>query len=155
MRNASILLLASLAFTGCAAKGPLYTEPAAPPPGYAQLILYRQTGMAGAMWTHSYYIDRTLVAQLRVSGYTTIAVKPGNRIIHYGSSPDDAVLAIQMTLEPGEAYYVKEGKHVGLWTPLVSRIEYRMGVIPAAQASQEIIRYRYQPPLVDVFDGNA
>jgi len=109
-----ILLSTLLAITGCAAKGPLFTEPESPPEGYARVVIYRETGISGAAWAHNYYIDRTLVAELRVGGYTTLVVKPGAHLFQYGvfSDIDSGFLLFSATLRPDKSIISKRGNNL-------------------------------------------
>ena len=59
----------TFALAACAT-GPLYVTPPRANEGYATLVLLRAPGISGTAWSHDYDVDRILVAELRVHGYT-------------------------------------------------------------------------------------
>lgn len=153
MNIKTILLFVLVIVAGCAAKGSLYTTPDPPPDGYARVVIYRPGKLVGAAYSHSCYIEGTLVAELRVRGYTTLLVKPGFRLFHYHRDPDIDLLANKIDLEAGNIYYIKEEQPT-TWFFATPVYEIHFSLVPPDQAAKEIRLCRYQPPVVDVFDGD-
>jgi hypothetical protein len=147
------LIIVLVVLAGCSATGPIYVRPDTPPQDYARIVFYRETGVGGAAWPHHYYIDRTLVAKLRVGGYTTLLVKPGPRLVHTGGTPEYNGLLIEIPLKPGQTYYFLEGRSFdGVTLNNIYGTD-RFGLMPADEAEKVIKTYRYQKPLVEIFDG--
>lgn len=94
-------------------EGPIYQVPPQVSGAYARLIIFREPGFGGAAWPHNYYVDKKLVATLRVGNYTFLAVKEGVHEVHYGANADFRGQLLRVEMKPGETYYFKEGRTPG------------------------------------------
>jgi hypothetical protein len=138
--------------TGCMASGPLFVKPDLPTKDYARIVIYREEGLGGAAWPHPYYVDKTLVAKLRVGGYTTFLVSPGFRSVHYGATPDFEGFLIKLDLRGGQTYYFKEGRNIDFDAPANSVDHFVL--IQEEDALPEIKSYKFQNPIVEIFSGS-
>jgi len=98
------LLVAVFALTSGAASA---QAPLAPT-GYATLVILRAPGMSGALWTYHFYVDKTLVAELRVHKYTVVFIPPGPHEVHTGATPEYRGMLLPLTAVAGETYYFYE-----------------------------------------------
>ena len=99
------LLVAMVALTsGGAASAQAPPAPA----GYATLVILRAPGMSGALWTYHFYVDKTLVAELRVHKYTVVFIPPGSHEVHTGATPEYRGMLLPLTAVAGETYYFYE-----------------------------------------------
>ncbi|HJW33292.1 MAG TPA: hypothetical protein VJ505_08010 [Holophagaceae bacterium] len=105
-----------IAFLACT-EGPIYQAPPRVSGSYARLIIFREPGFGGAAWPHNYYVDKHLVASLRVNNYTFLAVKEGTHEVHYGGTAEFRGQLLKIDMKAGETYYFKEGRTPGTGKP--------------------------------------
>jgi hypothetical protein len=150
---------AAILLVGCGATGPLFQTPPAPPPGYAQVIVYRMPSLASGAHAQVFWVDQTRVARLDNKGYTRFLLKAGSHEVHGGGDPNYRGLVIPISVEPGRTYYLQYVTDPGLMTitgttPVVMN-HGRLTQVTESVATGLLPEYRYQAPLVESIDQPA
>jgi hypothetical protein len=120
----------------------------AAPPGYATLVIMRAPGMSGALWTYHFYVDKTLVAELRVHKYTVVFIPPGSHEVHTGATPDYRGMLLLLTAVAGETYYFYEDVTIissGNFSKTVRFLE--------PEPAPNLKHFHYVKPIVQQLDG--
>lgn len=133
-----------LCLTSCATNGPLYGDvPPVVPGNMAQVVFYRDVlPFVGAAWPHHYYIDNTLVAELKIGGFTRVTISPGSHAIQTGPASHPDYRSLRIDVIAGRTYYFREK----------GGLPAEFNVIPAERAQRELERgYHYQAPVMSSF----
>ena len=145
----------TILLAACAA-GPLYVTPPQAKEGYATLVLLRAPALGGSAWSHSFYVDKVLVAELRVHGYTHLMLRAGPHEVHYGGNPEYRGHLLPLNAVAGETYFFQEDLRTRGVVPIP------MGVIMSYSdsvkflsketAEYQLVNYRYQTPVVEIIE---
>lgn len=151
-----LMLIVLFLVAGCSATGPTYQTPSAPPSGYASLIIFRLPTMAASAWPQYFWVDKTMVAKLRVEGYTQIYVKEGIHEAHAGADPNYRGLVVPLNIKAGESYYLQYGTSVSsIFMAGTTPITENSGMFSLAgyeSAIKELLEYRFEQPLIERVD---
>ena len=105
--------------------------------------------MSGSLWSHHYYVDKVLVAELRVHKYTSISIRPGPHEIHSGATPEYKGLLLPLNAVAGETYYFVEDRTV---TDPASQSD-TVRFLSKEAIEPQLVKYHYQKPIVEKVDG--
>jgi hypothetical protein len=118
------------------------------PAGYATLVIMRAPGMSGALWTYHFYVDKTLVAGLRVHKYTVVFIPPGPHEVHSGATPEYRGMLLPLTAMAGETYYFYED------TTIISSGNFSQTVrFLSPEDGQNLKHFHYVKPIVQQLDA--
>jgi hypothetical protein len=138
------LLVAVFALTSGAA----FAQAPPAPAGYATLVILRAPGMSGALWTYHFYVDKTLVAGLRVHKYTVVFIPPGPHEVHTGATPEYRGELLPLNAIAGETYYFYED------TTMINSGNFSQTVrFLAPEPAPNLKHFHYVKPIVQQLDG--
>jgi hypothetical protein len=151
-----LLLIVLFLVTGCGATGPIYQTPNAPPSGYASLIIFRLPTLAAGAWPQYFWLDKTMVAKLRVEGYTQIYVKEGEHEARAGEDPNYRGLVVPLSVKAGENYYLQYGTSVSsvfmAGTTPITENSGMFSLVSHESATKELLEYHFEQPLAERVD---
>jgi hypothetical protein len=158
MEKLSVVFAAFL-LAACAT-GPLYVTPPQAKQGYATLVLLRTPGISGAAWSHHYYVDKVLVAELGVHRYTHIMVRAGHHEVHYGGSPDYRGHLLPLNAAAGETYFFQEDRTTTGFVPIpmgpaIGGLAFHsdsVKFLSKEAAEYQLVDYHYQTPVVEIIE---
>jgi len=141
-RRCLLVAVFALASGAASAQAPLA------PAGYATLAILRAPGMSGALWTYHFYVDKTLVAELRVHKYTVVFIPPGAHEVHTGATPEYRGELLPLTAVAGETYYFYQD------TTIISSGNFSQTVrFLSPEVAPKLKHFHYVRPVVQQLDG--
>jgi hypothetical protein len=105
-------------------------------------------------------VDKILVAELRVHGYTHIMVRAGHHEVHYGASPEYRGHLLPLDTVAGEIYYFQEDKRTSGFVPIpmgpaIGGLAFHydsVKFLSKEAAEMQLADYHYQSPVFEIVE---